>query len=138
MLQAFLGKKYQFKMSKVAQEYTLLKILGSVGSDNLSAYDSIALEASAVINNKPSTLLSLNGHNSNSSAQYVQIFDSPVLPDEGSIPNFVMVVKSADNFSWDAGFFGKKFTKGIFVCNSSTIGTKTIGSADCWFSATFK
>lgn len=54
--------------------------------------------------------------------------------DKIGIPIFTMTVATVANFekSWPNGL---PFSNGLVVCNSSTGPTKTIGSADCFFTA---
>ena len=69
----------------------------------------------------------------NVAAQFVQLFDAQTLPADGAVPvTFLAVTTNAQA----RGYYGKpgrRFTGGIVLCNSSTAGTKTIGSADCLF-----
>lgn len=97
-----------------------------------------AYVASQVIKPKPGVLLGLTGYNSKASAQFIQVFDSQVLPAEGAIPKILIAVAASSPFSIDYTQIGRSFKNGIFVCNSSTGPTKTIGSADCWFDAQYQ
>ena len=84
---------------------------------------------------QPSVLYGLAGYNSNAAAQFIQIHDSATTSADGAAPVFNITVPAASNFSIDFGLRGLNFTNGIYVCNSSTSQTKTIGAADCQFFA---
>lgn len=96
-----------------------------------------AYAASLVIKAAPGRLFGLSGYNSKVSAQFIQLFDSVSLPANGAIPTAILLVSASSNFAFDWGRYGRKFDAGIFICNSSTGPTLTIGSADCWFDAQF-
>lgn len=93
---------------------------------------SAAYETSRVVKITPGVLFGLTGYNSKASAQFIQLHDATLLPAEGAIPVAVFTVAATSNFSLDFGLKGRKFDKGIVICNSSTAQTKTIGSADIW------
>lgn len=112
-------------------------ILGPGSSPSTSA--SIAYQASRLIKATPGVLFGLSGYNSGA-AQFIQIFDYAggiVPPDTTSIPVAVMTAAGTANFSFDFGYWGLTCSAGIWVTNSSTGPTKTIGSADCFFTARF-
>lgn len=98
--------------------------------------DSAALEASRIIKASPGTLFSVIGLNSGG-AQYIQIHDSATLPANDAVPKIVFSVEAGKNFSYDLQKIGRFFKNGIVVTNSSTVPTKTIGAADCWFSCQY-
>lgn len=98
---------------------------------------STAVAASLVIKGAPGCLFTLSIHNNKGSTQYIQLHDSATLPADAAVPVLVINMATVTNNLLDFGAFGKTFTNGIVVCNSSTLATKTIGSADCFFSATF-
>lgn len=99
---------------------------------------SVAYEASHIFKSKPGILYGLSGFNSKGSAQWVQIFDANRLPADGGVPLVTFTVPTVANFSVDFGVLGMRFNAGIVVCNSSTGPTKTIGSADCFFTGRFR
>ena len=103
----------------------------------LSNKDSTAYEASNVIKASVGRLYTLNGYNSAGVEQFIQVHNASSLPADGSVPVVVFTVPATTNFSLDYGVYGRYFATGIVVCNSSTGATKTIGSANCWFSATY-
>lgn len=90
--------------------------------------------ASLLVKNSAAIMLNMNGYNAKTSAQFIQVHDSSSVPAEGAAPLLVLRVPASSNFSIDFGTkFGRYFAFGIAVCNSSTMATKTIGAADCFF-----
>ncbi|MGZ8442546.1 MAG: hypothetical protein ACXWXZ_04020 [Candidatus Binatia bacterium] len=99
---------------------------------------STAQAASLVIKASAGELVGLIGYNNSSSDQYIQVHNAASLPADAAVPIFVFKAKANDNFSLDIGTIPYPFSTGIVVCNSSTLATKTIGSANCWFNALYK
>lgn len=123
----------------IASDQSVLSILSTVGaSGGASTVSSSALEASRVIKNSAGTLISLVGYNSKSSSQFIQIHNTTAVPADAAVPIYSFSVLPTANFSLDVPVFGIPFTTGICVCNSSTAPTKTVGSADCFFTAVIK
>lgn len=97
-----------------------------------------AYAASLVIKGSAGVLFSITGYNSSGSDQFIQLHDASSLPSDTAVPAVVFKVRSGRNFSLSfGGKFGRYFSTGIVICNSSTGPTKTIGSADCWFDAQY-
>jgi len=102
----------------------------------LTNIDSTVLEASHVLKASAGKLFTVTGYNNNSGRQFVQLFNSTTVPADGAVPVVTFLVAATANFSLDYGRWGRYFSTGIAISNSSTAATKTIGSADCWFSTT--
>lgn len=94
---------------------------------------SVAYEASKVIGTGPITFYGMLVHNSKATAQYIQLFDTIAVPADTAIPIAVFLVPGATTASLGATVHGLRFETGLCVSNSSTGPTKTIGSADCYF-----
>jgi len=104
----------------------------------LSNYATAALAASGIPKATPGVLHSISVTNTSASAQYFQLFDSATLPANGTIPLFSVLLQAGGFGFFDWPVYGKAFAAGIVWCNSSTHVTKTIGSADCFVTATYK
>lgn len=104
----------------------------------LTSAASTAAAASLVIKSSAGTLYKLTVLNTNASAQYILLHNTTSLPADGQVPAIALKVPAGDSkdFLWPT--FGRRFTTGITVVNSSTFATKTIGAADCFFSAEYK
>lgn len=100
-----------------------------------SRYSSSAYEAiiSAGITPTGTGLTGIFGYNSKSSDQFIQLHDSVLSPADGAVPILTLIARANDNFFFGPGDLAVQFSNKIWVCNSSTGPTKTIGSADCFF-----
>jgi len=97
-----------------------------------------AYAASLIVKASAGKLFSLSGYNSKTTGQFIQLHDSATLPADTAVPKVIFYVPATLSFSYDiGGTFGRFFTTGIVICNSSTGPTKTIGAADCWFDAQY-
>lgn len=101
----------------------------------LTNVNTTAYAASLVAKATSGKIYNIIGYNSKAIGQFVQIHNSASLPIAGSVPVIMFYVGPMSNFSLDYGVYGKSFSTGITICNSSTGPTLTVGSADCWFTA---
>lgn len=104
----------------------------------LSRAASTALASSLVVKASAGRLYLLTITNTKASAQYIQIHDTAAVPANGEVPVYSFYVPATTTVSFDATAFGDYFGTGITVVNSSTVATKTLGSADVWFTALYK
>lgn len=104
----------------------------------LSNYNTTALAASGIVKASAGVLHSISVTNTSLSAQYFQLFDSATLPANGTVPIFSVLLQAGGFGFFDWPVYGKAFAAGIVWCNSSTHATKTIGSAVCFATATYK
>lgn len=92
---------------------------------------------SIMVKTSPGVLYSLSGYNSSTSPQFIQIHNSASAPVDGAVPVIIFSVPEESNFSFSADKFGRYFSNGIAICNSSTGPTLTIGASNCWFDVQF-
>jgi hypothetical protein len=103
----------------------------------LSVYSTSALDDSNVIKNSAGVLYGITGINAKASAQYIQIHNTTAVPADTAVPLVVITVPASSNFSIDFGIFGLPCSTGISWSNSTTLATKTLGSADVWLTALY-
>jgi len=97
-----------------------------------------AYATNLVVKATAGTLYMLSGYNSLASAQFIQVHNATSLPADTSVPAVMFYVPPTSNFCFDFGVYGRYFSTGIVVCNSTTGPTKTVGAANCWFDAQYK
>lgn len=93
---------------------------------------SLAYDSSIKVKAGQGILYGFSVYNSNTSAQFIQVFDAQTLPADGAVPAVTFTVAASSNLTLD-WVPGRAFYLGCYLCNSSTGPTKTIGSADCFF-----
>lgn len=103
----------------------------------LTNVTSTAYEASHVIKSSAGYLFMVTGYNSKASAQFIMISNTTSVPADAQTPVIIFTVPATSNFSFDLGKYGRYFSTGICIFNSSTSPTKTLGSADCFFDTQF-
>ena len=97
---------------------------------------SVAAATSLVVKAAAGTLYELRFTNTKATSQFIQIHNTAALPADGAIPIESITVPGTTSGSVT---FPQALTMGtgITVCNSSTLATKTIGAADCFFAADY-
>jgi len=103
-----------------------------------STVASTAYENARVLKASAGTAMMIAGYNSKTTAQFIQIFNTTSVPADATAPLMPLYVFAQQPFAFSIPTTGMPFTTGITVCNSSTGPTKTIGSADCYFTAVIK
>lgn len=98
---------------------------------------SLALENVRPVKSGAGVLFGFSGYSNRGSAQYIHVYDRVTPPTSGAIPVMIINVAATTDFSADYGTWGRWFTQGIWLANSSTAGSYTAGSADTWFDAQY-
>ncbi len=100
---------------------------------------STAYANNIIIKASPGVLYNLTGYNSKTSSQFILLLNATTVLGNGNATSFpALNVPAGQTFSLDfGGKFGRFFSTGMVVVNSSTANTVTIGSADCWFDALY-
>lgn len=78
-------------------------------------------------------VLGISISSTRSSSQFIQVFNASTVPADGAVPLLSVDIATvvAKGIAWDP--YGRWFTIGCVITNSTTQGTKTIGAADCIF-----
>ncbi len=90
-----------------------------------------------VIKGTAGKLFKLFAQNDNAAARYIQLHNAAALPADTAVPIFSIKLAIGEGREIDFTQFGRYFSTGIVVCNSTTSATKTIGAADSNFTALY-
>ena len=92
-----------------------------------------ALASSLVAFTGQGRVMGFSVSSTRASGQFIQVFNASSLPADGAVPllSIDIATAAAKGVAFTPG--GRWFTIGCILCNSSTQGSKTIGSADCLF-----
>lgn len=104
---------------------------------DLSNSTSVALEASRVVKAAPGKVFTMTVYNNKGAAQFIQFFNSTTVPADTAVPVFCISVPTVASVTVQFSDYGRTFSTGIAVSNSTTAPTKTIGAADCFFDVQF-
>lgn len=111
----------------------LCDINASVGVNvNSQRANSVALANRFHVVTGAGLLYTVTGWN-DGPTQYLQFFDVAVSPPNGSVPMWQEKIFTGASFSIDFGGQPLPLVNGIYVCNSTTIGSLTAGAADMIF-----
>jgi hypothetical protein len=108
--------------------------IGKVSPPTGTKVNSAVYETGHVLKASAGILIYVSGYNSGPT-QFIQLHDSATVPADTAVPVKIISVPATSNFSIDIPLTGLAFGTGIAVCNSSTGPTKTIGSADIFFTS---
>ena len=92
-----------------------------------------ALASSLVAFSGQGRVMGISVSSTRASGQFIQVFNATAVPSNGAIPliSFDIATVTAKGVAFTPG--GRWFTSGCVVCNSTTQGSLTLGSADCLF-----
>lgn len=96
-----------------------------------------AYASKLIVKASAGVLFSITGYNSSTSAQFIQIHNKTVDQADAVVPEVVFRVPAESSFSYSADKFGRYFSTGIVVINSSTGATLTQQAKDCWIDAQY-
>lgn len=125
-------------VSATGQPYAAPPNILSLGSYVLNS-TSVAYEASRLVKATGGVLFGVSGYSSLGASQWIQIFNwgGPNIPPTGTVPVITLTVPTVANFSVDFGYWGRAFSAGIWIVNSTTGPTLTAGAADTFFDARY-
>ena len=113
-----------------------LSPLNSAALSPLSTASGAAV-ASKVVKATPGKLFRVDFFNGNAAARFLQVFDAAALPGAGSVPLISRPVATLAADHIDFGAYGRQFSVGIVIANSSTGPTLTVGAADSLIDASY-
>lgn len=105
----------------------------SVQGTVLSNSTSNGYVSNLIVKSTSGSLFNFNAYSSNASTQWLQLHDATALPANGAVPKFSINIPATSSIQRDWNIFGRSFSNGIVICNSTTGPTLTIGAADTFF-----
>lgn len=80
-------------------------------------------------------LFQIQGYNSLAGTQFLQVHDAASAPADTAVPVLVIALAASAPFSLQFTIAPCEFQNGIYICNSTTGPTKTLGAANCLITA---
>jgi hypothetical protein len=99
---------------------------------------STAGEAGRVVKAAPGRVYRFSAYNDNAATRFIQLHDATSAPADTAVPVFVIQVATKTTVTVDFGRYGRLFSTGIYICNSTTGTTKTLGGTDNLFDVGFE
>jgi hypothetical protein len=97
-----------------------------------------AYSQALIVKASSGVVYNITGFSSKGTSQFIHLYNNSILPINNDIPIIIFYVGPLNNFSLDFGYYGRYFSNGIVICNSSTGPSLTTGLSDCWFDVQFK
>ena len=129
----------------IASDVNITKIAGVALADGavltkplpVLHYSSAILESKAVVKASSGVLYEVRFTNTAGAAQQIQVFNTAAVPADGAVP-LTSITCPALTTGYVTYPQGLSCSLGICISNSSTVATKTIGGATCFFEADYK
>jgi hypothetical protein len=89
----------------------------------------------------PGNLVRVVYTNGNAAARYLQVHNTTSAPGDGAVPVYTLAAEDGSNnrpIILELATCPSFFDTGIYVCHSTTAGTKTLGGADGNFTVSVK
>ena len=81
----------------------------------------------------PCNLYGFSVYNSGGTQIFLQLFDEATTPANGATPDVFYTVAANSEKLFYFGEKGMPLYNGLYICNSTTDITKTLGAGVCWF-----
>ena len=107
------------------------------GADLTPSIVSAQAATGVVIKAAPGVGYKLIYTNGNAAARYIQLHNATSAPADTTVPLLAVAVAAGTSYTIDLGPFGAYFSTGIYACHSTSAFTKTLGSTDGGFFATY-
>ena len=107
------------------------------GADLTPSIVSAQAATGVVIKAAPGVGYKLIYTNGNAAARYIQLHNATSAPADTTVPLLAVAVAAGASYTIDLGPFGAYFSTGIYACHSTSAFTKTLGSTDGGFFATY-
>jgi hypothetical protein len=99
---------------------------------SITRANSTAYEAGRLVKNSSGRAFNVSAYNSGP-AQFLQLHDAASAPADGVAPAMIFALPAQSSVYFDFGGVGLPFSNGIYICNSSTGPTKTLGGVNSFF-----
>src|SRR3990167_5075965 len=142
-LDIMVGDRYHGQYVQMDADHAPIPVVPAYPRQNIAATDaplnanSAAQDNDLIIKAVAGILYGITVY-SNGVAQWIQLFNANAAPADATVPLVVFEIGADVCRTFDFGPHGRYFSTGIYICNSTTDVTKTIGAANCIFDAQYR